>query len=407
MLGGAIDLAELVQALADRKPGRTEATVQGQLHALLIAAPLQLEQHHIQDIVLEQPAGKRLRIDVEVGQCVFEVKKDLRTGRIREDAEIQLAGYVAQRSEQTDQRYVGVLTDGSEWRLYRLHDRQLTFVSSLEIRPDQPDVNGLCAWLEGVLATGERLAPTPREVDRLLGAQSPGHLLDIADLSELYEAHRDVAGVRLKRQLWAKLLTTALGTAFQNDDRLFVQHTLLVVSAEIIAHAILDIDPSLISPRALVTGQQFRAAKVLGVVEADFFDWIVDVPGGDRLVRELSRRLSRFAWSDVEHDVLKVLYESVIPAPQRKQLGEYYTPDWLAERIVEESVKDPLAARVLDPSCGSGTFVFHAVRTFLRGAVTPALRRLSERYLAGSEGLSDLRRLRGTVGSPSRQAALL
>lgn len=86
----------------------------------------------------------------------------------------------------------------------------------------------------------------------------------------------------------------------------------------------------------------------------------------------LARRLARFDWSQVEHDVLKVLYESVISAETRKALGEYYTPDWLANRVVTEVVTevvtDPLTQRVLDPSCGSGTFVFYAVRRFLTAA---------------------------------------
>lgn len=60
----------------------------------------------------------------------------------------------------------------------------------------------------------------------------------------------------------------------------------------------------------------------------------------------------------MEHDVLKALYESVISAEQRKDLGEYCTPDWLAERVVQEVVTDPANQRVLDPACGSGTFLF-------------------------------------------------
>jgi SAM-dependent methyltransferase len=92
------------------------------------------------------------------------------------------------------------------------------------------------------------------------------------------------------------------------------------------------------------------------------------VPGGEGFVSSLARRLSRFDWSAVEHDVLKVLYESVISAETRKALGEYYTPDWLADRMVTEVVTDPLNQRVLDPSCGSGTFVFYAVKRFLAAA---------------------------------------
>jgi SAM-dependent methyltransferase len=46
-------------------------------------------------------------------------------------------------------------------------------------------------------------------------------------------------------------------------------------------------------------------------------------------------------------------------------LGEYYTPDWLANRVVSRTVTDPAHDRVLDPACGSGTFLFHAVRLHL------------------------------------------
>lgn len=365
-----IDLSQLARKLAARGAGRTEATVQSTLHAMLLAAPLGLDPGHLNGITLEQPAGERRRIDIEVGLCVFEVKRDLRIGNVQADAEIQLAGYVQQRSAQTGQRYVGVLTDGCEWHLYRLQGQGLAAVDTLELRPDQPDTAALVRWLEGVLGIGEQLAPTPGEIARLLGAGTPGYLLDIAELKALYAAHRDDPTLRLKRELWARLLTTALGTAFRDDDQLFVQHTLLVLSAEIIAHAVLDIDPRVIAPATLVSGHRFRQSGILGVVESDFFDWVVEVSGGDRFVRTLTRRLTRFDWSHVEHDVLKVLYESVIPTTQRKQLGEYYTPDWLAQQVVERTVTSPLESRVLDPSCGSGTFLFHAVRRYLAAADT-------------------------------------
>jgi len=101
---------------------------------------------------------------------------------------------------------------------------------------------------------------------------------------------------------------------------------------------------------------------------ADFFDWPVDLIGGAELVSAVARRVARFNWSNVEHDVLKVLYESVIEQRDRESLGEYYTPDWLASAMVADRVTDPLNQRVLDPSCGSGTFVFHAVKAYLDAA---------------------------------------
>src|SRR5689334_22222157 len=98
---------------------------------LLATAPLQLQPHELIDIVLESPAGQRRRIDVEVGFTVFEVKRDLRIGKVRADAVDQLAGYVLARGSDTGQRYVGVLTDGAEWHLYHLVGQVLQLVSSL------------------------------------------------------------------------------------------------------------------------------------------------------------------------------------------------------------------------------------------------------------------------------------
>ena len=65
---------------------------------------------------------------------------------------------------------------------------------------------------------------------------------------------------------------------------------------------------------------------------------------------------------------MKVLYESIIGRRERDNLGGYYTPDWLAERIVTEVIADPLHDRALDPGCGSGTFLFHAIRHYLAAA---------------------------------------
>jgi hypothetical protein len=159
------------------------------------------------------------------------------------DAVTQLEGYVRDRADTLQQRYVVVLTDGVEWHLYHLTDDGLRLASSHEVNAATPDVEGLVVWLESVLGTGQRITATPQEIVRRLGARSPAHDLDSAELSALYAANRNHPEVRLKRELWAKLLTTALGTNFEDGDALFVEHTLLVATAEIIAHAVVGPNP--------------------------------------------------------------------------------------------------------------------------------------------------------------------
>ena len=370
MQTGSIDLLAVVERLTARDSDRAEATVQSDLRMLLLAAGLNLRSENLEDVILEAPVGKRRRIDVEIGSTVFEVKRDLRAGNVQQDAVEQLAGYVRERVQQTGARYVGVLTDGVQWQLYHLDDGSLALVSSYALVNNAEGLAGLMVWLDGVMATEAAVIPTPEEVHRRLGATSPAFALDIADLSALYRRFRSVPGVAMKRSLWSKLLSTALGTSFHDQDELFIEHTLLVVTAEIIGHAVVGFDPSdpSLGAATMVRGQLFTSAQIRGVVEEDFFDWVIEVDGGASFVTTLARRLARFAWGAVEHDVMKVLYESVISAETRKSLGEYYTPDWLAESIVADVVTNPLEQRVMDPSCGSGTFVFHAVRRYLLAA---------------------------------------
>jgi SAM-dependent methyltransferase len=362
---------DLLAQIARRDPNRSEATLQADIRQLLLSAPLSLSADDLREVDLETPAGARRRIDIEAGSCLVEVKRDLAAGSVLKDAMDQLAGYLAARQDETGCRYVGLLTDGADWRCVGLagaaegppHE-----VSRFTLAPSRADPEPFFIWLEGVLATARDVPATPREIRRRLGAESSAFALDRDTLAQLYARHAEHPAVRMKRRLWARLLTTALGTQFEDRDELFVEHTYLVNTAEIIAHALVGFDLAAVHPKSLLSGQKFEESGIAGVVEADFFDWVAHVEGGEPFVRALARRVGRFRWDAVGGDVLKVLYESVITAPTRKRLGEYYTPDWLAERVVAEAVADPLNARVLDPSCGSGTFLFQAARRYLDAA---------------------------------------
>jgi SAM-dependent methyltransferase len=363
---------DTVGRIASRDSRRTEATLQADIRQFLLLSQFDLDADEVREINLETQLGDgtRRRIDIEAGNTVIEVKKDLGVGNVLTDAVTQLSGYVRDQSFRLGRRYVGILTDGVVWRLYHLDPdgETLTEVSSICLAgTDAMVAETLTTWLDTILATAQNIPPLPHEIERRLGAQSASYQLDYASLKDLFEAAAQHPDVQLKKELWAKLLRTSFGSSFVDSQQLFIDHTLLVLTAEVIAHAVVgyDLAAMALTPKVLVSGQSFRESQVYGVVEADFFDWVVEVEGGPQFVTSLTQRLARFNWQNVEHDVLKVLYESVISSDIRHTLGEYYTPDWLANRIVAEVYTDPLNQRVLDPSCGSGTFVFQAVKSYL------------------------------------------
>ncbi len=198
--------------------------------------------------------------------------------------------------------------------------------------------------------------------------------------------------IRVKRRLWYDLLRTALGEVAytpeglseesrarlekvgvgpEEMDDLFVRHTYLSAVIGMVVQASFGIDIRRLAannPADLLQGRELHSATGLqGVLESDFFAWPNEV-GGSPLLQTLARRVARFEWAEAPPDTAATLYESVIPPEERRQLGEYYTPAWLARVMVRKLIADPLNQRVLDPACGSGTFVAEAVSHFIAAA---------------------------------------
>jgi len=303
----------------------------------------------------------RGRIDALLGRTVFEFKSDLRseTG----DAEEKLARYLGEREAQTGESFVGIATDGASFIPYELRRGRLRGLPQYTTSTAAP--RDVLDWLGAAVAVAADLPPTPEVVIRELGRGSLAWQLAREELAAIWAEVGEHPDVRLKRGLWSQLLERAYGASVDTDD-LFFQHTYLTVVAKTMATHVLGIPMP--DPGDLLAGRAFQEAGIGGVVEGDFFDWPLAAKRGPELVRRLALQAARFRLRDVQADVLKGLYESLIDPEQRHDLGEYYTPDWLAARICERVIEQPLDQRVLDPACGSGTFLFHAVRRLLAAA---------------------------------------
>lgn len=360
------DLANELRDIATRNPGRTEADVQAIVRDLLIYGGFDLGEDKVR---LEQPAENRRRLDVAVGALIIECKRDLRGHQVLAQAEKQLGDYLAAKAAQGG-RYVGILTDGTSWRLYRWGPGHPIGVSHVDLDPARINERRFRLWMGSILATEFSVQPTAELIASRLGADSPTFALARTTLQQTLDAARAFPGVAIKRQLWAKLLRSALGTQFEDTDELFVDHTYLVLLATLIGHAVVGFDLRAYRDQVgvLLSGQLFEKGGLVGVGQAGFFDWVLDTPDGPDIVSDIVRRVSAFEWTGVEHDILKALYQSVIAPQVRKRLGEYYTPDWLASSMVTQTIVDPLNQTVLDPACGSGTFLFHAIRHYLDAA---------------------------------------
>ena len=118
-------------------------------------------------------------------------------------------------------------------------------------------------------------------------------------------------------------------------------------------------------------GGIYSKRGITNFLEGDFLCWYLDAlsPQLKDAIIEIARCLSEFEPAttiirpESTRDLLKKLYQYLVPQEVRHKLGEYYTPDWLAELLLNEVGYDGNTLnRFLDPACGSGTFLVLAIQ---------------------------------------------
>ena len=333
------------------------------------------------EITEENPPSdtSRRAVDLTAHDTFVEMKRRVgTTGGNSPNPEYikQLDDYLLQSQTMGKGVRMGVLTDGKHW-LLRWNNAGLVntaypYAFTLE---SSGQWIALYEWLrDKALVSHVDVLPTRNSIEEHFGPNSLSYQRDIASLKALYLAYAGHETIKIKRRLWYDLLRTALGEIARSQeelDDLFVRHTYLSAVIAMVVQATFGADiyqKAETDPSDLVQGRQFRNDTGLqGVVESDFFTWPTEVGGGPFL-RTLARRVARFDWDNAPADVAAILYETVIPPEERRQLGEYYTPDWLARTMVRELVTDPLNQHVLDPACGSGTFIAEAVTHFIEAS---------------------------------------
>lgn len=125
----------------------------------------------------------------------------------------------------------------------------------------------------------------------------------------------------------------------------------------------------------LEQGGIWNQLGITNFLEGDLFSWYLAAWDENvaEVVRDLVKQLDEYdprtlsVEPEESRDLLKKLYQQLFPKSVRHDLGEYYTPDWLAEHVLDKLgyTGDP-DKRLLDPACGSGTFLVVAINRIKR-----------------------------------------
>ncbi len=127
--------------------------------------------------------------------------------------------------------------------------------------------------------------------------------------------------------------------------------------------------------RELEDGSIWRSIGYINFIEGNLFSWYVDVWDSEisNALRMLISKLGDYDTTTISsnpvesRDLLKRLYHELLPRKVRHDLGEFYTPDWLAEYVLDEIGYDGNPdKRLLDPACGSGTFLVMAIKRVMK-----------------------------------------
>lgn len=324
------------------------------------------------------------RADNLFGNVIIEFERSLK--QTRSEAEDQIRRYVAicwsQEPPESRLPYLCLAGDGVRFVAY---SPTLEDTENLEVTPDQinlqileeVDWNNLKTkteeiffWLDRYFLRRELYHPTSERMEKDFGANSHALQTATAALLPLWRQIKEQNPFAVIFAEWERYLRIVYGSKVAGDE-LFIRHTYLATLAKLMAwmtiteSEVLPPDEKMVE---LLGGQIFKDQGIENFLEEDFFSWTARPAAAEKVigvVRGLYSLLKNYRLRELAkegEDVWKSLYQELVDPETRHDLGEFYTPDWLAHRMVKKMLAENPKAAMLDPACGSGTFLYLAIR---------------------------------------------
>lgn len=297
-------------------------------------------------------------IDAFFKNTIFEFKSDLEKERAA--AELELSKYFLAQKDPS--LFFALVSDGIRFEIYRYFKNRLDKVDTFKLTSSDPLVS--FRYLDQFIFSAKPIKPESSDIIQRFGLYGSVFVVAHSLLQEFYSRVADEESVKVKFKEWNILLSRVYGEELGNID-LFLRHTYLtMLSRLLIAKTLFPNEIRSASDyRGLLTGEYFSKKNIYNLVEPDFFGWAIDTTVENDFIGYLSKLegyLSVYDLSQITEDILKQLYQELVDPESRHSVGEYYTPDWLAELTLHEiGYQEGI---LLDPACGSGTFLFKAIQ---------------------------------------------
>lgn len=124
-------------------------------------------------------------------------------------------------------------------------------------------------------------------------------------------------------------------------------------------------------------GYSYQSNNIYNFLEGDFYSWYADknqwTTSFWKLILSVIKcidQYSSFSFNITYQpiDIFKDLYMSIIPKSIRHSMGEYFTPEWLSDYVVTESIKSISEEnwKAIDPCCRIRNFHYFFNKTDCR-----------------------------------------
>jgi hypothetical protein len=285
-----------------------------------------------------------------------------------------------------------------------------------EIKRAEEELKNLIELLKRfhLIKEAARVKPTPEILITKVNALVEKYLRELKNM---------ILGTSERTKLYFKIWNTNMELIYgkevlntiKNLEELFIRLTIYVTWLKFLGATLLEATLGggrySLPMRLYIDGNKaavelFWYRRVLAKFNIDFlferdeYDWVFDPAISsqlDKFFRDIGEFLLSIDWSqEVGLDLLKRIYQNVVPREVRRQLGEFYTPDWIAQLILWRAlhilvkgsppnkiiIKDPTSEivelidefykkyrripRFIDPTCGSFTFGVHYINSLLK-----------------------------------------
>lgn len=198
--------------------------------------------------------------------------------------------------------------------------------------------------------------------------------------------------IKKRRKDLSLIFETNINSAESEYKALFALQTTYAIIVKLIACKIIDkleyndltknyFDLSTITSNEMQSffekmedGYSYRSCNINNFLEGDFFSWYSDEEQWNenfwKSIMKIVKCIDQYSAFSINIyyepiDIFKDLYMGIIPISIRHSMGEYFTPKWVANSVIEggiEQIKNKNNWKAIDPCCGSGIFLIELIK---------------------------------------------